>query len=154
MTLCSAHSTLRTYAIPDASLARWARERLHQERRTDGSVVYSFTLSGSTCTNMGRPLEVVMTVLVDANGRIQQATSTPAAHDTGCSAMCGALGNGRMFLAQSGHADEAIGLTLEQAAFRNWLPEISGCFCSDGNRRHKWRNVFQAIHYAVTHADE
>jgi hypothetical protein len=154
VTVCTTNLHTRTYAIPESSLARWAKERLRQEPRADGSVVYSFTLSGSTCTNMGQPLEVVMTVATDGQGRIQQASSSPAPGDTGCNAMCGALGNGRMFLAQAGHADEAIGLTLEEAAFRNWLPEISGCFCSEGNRRHKWRNVFQAIHFAVTHADD
>ena len=43
-------------------------------------------------------------------------------------------------------------LTLEQAAFHQWDVEASGCFCTAGHRLHKWRNVFQALHYAATHA--
>jgi len=65
--------------------------------------------------------------------------------------MCAAQSVGRSFLADVGGCDEVIGLTLEEAAFRNCEEEPSGCFCTPGNRRHKWRNVFQALHYAVNH---
>jgi hypothetical protein len=66
--------------------------------------------------------------------------------------MCAADGAGGRFLAAFGNCDEVIGLTLAAAAFREWTPEPSGCFCTAGNRRHKWRSVFQALHYAATGA--
>ena len=103
---------------------------------------------------MGQGLEVAMNVVVDPMGIIRDATAHPAPGDRGCDAMCGAHGDGCSFLAKVGDCEEAIGLTLEDAAFRDWNVEISGCFCSEGNRRHKWRNVFQALHYAVTHAGD
>jgi hypothetical protein len=139
------------YAIAETALRRWASQRLRCEPRADGGAVYTFAMSGSTCNNMGVPLEVLMTVSVDARGRIESATSQPAPADTGCSAMCAANCNGRQFFADCGQCDEAIGLTLHQAASRDWQAEPSGCFCTPGNRRHKWRNVFQTLHYAATH---
>jgi hypothetical protein len=137
------------YAIPTRSLARWAQERVGIENTADGAAVYSFSLSGSTCNNMGVPLEAVMTVVV-RDRKIERASAAPAANDRGCNAMCGAAGDGRRFLSESASCHEAIGLTLEQAAFRDWNVEPSGCFCTPGNRRHKWRNVFQTLHYLAT----
>lgn len=142
-----------TYAVPDKALRLWTSQRLGREVREDGSTVYCFAMSGSTCNNMGRPLEVTMTVVIDAQGRIESASSRPAASDVGCDAMCAAEGDGARFLADSGHCNEVVGLTLEQAAFRDWCEEPSGCLCSAGNRRHKWRNVFQVVHYATTHSE-
>ena len=139
------------YAIPEKALRRWVTERLRAEPRPGGGVVYSLTVSGSTCNNV--PLEVVMTVAVDADGRIDAASSRPASADRGCDAMCAAHGNGGRFLAEVGGCDEVLGLTLDEAAFRNWEAEPSGCYCTAGNRRHKWRNVFQTLQYAATHAN-
>ena len=112
--------------------------------------MYCFTLTGSTCNSMGRALEVEMIVTVVPGGRIESASARPAARDSGCGAMCAAEGNGTRFLAAVGGCNEAVGLTLAQAAFRDWGDEMSGCFCTAGNRRHKWRNAFQAIHFAVS----
>ena len=136
------------YAVPEKALRRWASERLRRtERSADGATVYTFALSGSTCTN--QPIDVVMTVIIAADGRIESASASPAASDVGCDVMCASGGDGRTFLKHVGGCDEAVGMTLTQAAFHPWHVEPSGCFCSAGNRLHKWRNVFQAIHYAA-----
>jgi hypothetical protein len=139
-----------SYAIGEAALRRWVTQRLRSDARADGGIVYSFTLSGSTCN--GVPLEALMTVTLDAAGRIEAAAARPAAGDAGCGAMCAAHGDGCRFLGDLGGCDAAVGLTLDEAAFQDWHAEPSGCFCTAGNRRHKWRNVFQALHYAATHA--
>jgi hypothetical protein len=143
-------STSSSYAIPSKALRRWSSERLRSEKRDDGGVVYCFTLSGSTCNNMGRAIEVEMIVTVGADGRIESASARSAAGDSGCDAMCASEGNGARFLAAVGSCGEAIGLTLAEAAFRDWREEMSGCFCSEANRRHKWRNAFQTMHFAAT----
>jgi hypothetical protein len=135
------------YAVPERALRRWVAERLRQHKRPDGATVFSFALTGSTCTN--QPLEVVMTVVIAADGRIESTSATPAAHDTGCDVMCAAGDDGRKFLQHVGRCDGAVGMTLAQAAFHSWHVEPSGCFCSAGHRLHKWRNVFQAIHFAA-----
>jgi len=93
------------------------------------------------------------TVTLDADGRIESATAAPVPTDGGCDAMCAAQGNGRRFLAEFGACDDVVGMTLREAAFRDWQDEPSGCFCTAGNRRHKWRNVFQTLHYALTRSD-
>ena len=154
MTVHLPTSERATYAVAEKALRRWVTERLRREPGPDGTTVYSFALSGSTCNNMGRPLEVTMTVAVDADGRVRAASARPADADTGCDAMCAANGSGQRFLAEFGACDDVVGLTLHEAAFREWDAEPSGCFCTAGNRRHKWRNVFQALHYAVTHGND
>src|SRR5829696_5560112 len=109
------------YAVAPKALRRWAGERLRRERRDDGRTVYSFAISGSTCNN--RPLDVVMTVTLDPGGRIESATSQPAPSDAGCDATCAAHLDGRRFLAEFGSCEEAVGLELRDAAFRNWEAE-------------------------------
>jgi hypothetical protein len=138
-----------SYSISPRALQRWSDERLHIQRRPDGGTVYSFLLSGSTCNNMGMPIEVEMIVTTDADGRIESARSYPSANDRGCHLMCAANGNATSFFTETGECSDVIGQTIEQAAFREWDVEPSGCFCTAGNRRHKWRNVFQTLHYAM-----
>src|SRR5688572_24333229 len=86
------------YAVAEKALRRWVKERLRREQGPDGGTVYSFALSGSTCNNMGRPLEVVMTVAIDPDGRVRAASARPAGADTGCDAMCAAQSDGCRFL--------------------------------------------------------
>jgi hypothetical protein len=140
-----------SYAIAEKALQRWVKERLRREPRAEGGSVFSFTFSGTTCSNTGLPLEVMMTIATDPEGKIVAASSHPGQTDTGCNSMCACAidKNGSRFLAEMGGGDEAIGLTLSEAAFRNWEAEPSGCFCTAGNRRHKWRNAFQTLHYAA-----
>ena len=142
-------SSSSAYSISPRALQRWTDERLHIQRRPDGGTVYSFVLSGSTCNNMGMPVEVEMIVTTDADGRIESARSYPSASDRGCHLMCAANGNATQFFTATGECGDVIGQTIEQAAFREWDVEPSGCFCTAGNRRHKWRNVFQTLHYAI-----
>ena len=153
MTVCSGAFRQPAYAINDRALRAWAAQRLRREPRADGGSVYAFTVSGSTCSNMGVPLEVVMTVELGADGRIAAAYSRPAAGDAGCEAMCAAGCNARAFFACVGGCPQALGLTLHEAAFMDWDPQPSGCFCTEGNRRHKWRNAFQVVHYATMHPE-
>src|SRR4051812_1588877 len=101
---------LAPYAIPEKALRRWADERVRRETRPDGGVVYRFHLSGSTCGNA--PLEVVMTVTLDADGRITSATAEPAPTDAGCNLMCAARspcrdGDGHRFLIDLARCDGA-----------------------------------------------
>jgi hypothetical protein len=142
-----ASSEQPAYAVPEKALRRWVADRLRSGKQPDGATVYTFALTGSTCTN--QPIDVLMTVVVAADRRIEGTSALPAARDLGCDVMCAAGGDGRKFLKHVGACDEAVGMTLEQAAFFPWNVEPSGCFCSAGNRLHKWRNVFQAIHFAA-----
>jgi hypothetical protein len=144
MSFSSPTAAKEAYAIPEKALQCWARDRLQRADGADGAMVYRFALTGSTCTNVS--LNVVMVVRINAQGRIDSATSCPADGDAGWAAMCGSSPD-------IGRCDEVIGLTLDEAAFRDWHEEPSGCFCSAGNRRHKWRNVFQTLHYAQAHPE-
>src|SRR3954451_18882119 len=105
--------SLSLYVIPEKALRRWAGERLRCEAGNDGRTVWRFAMSGSTCGNL--PIEVAMTVVVGADGRLESAAARPVAADTGCGAMCGAITagcQGRDFLREFGNCDEVVGLTL------------------------------------------
>ena len=140
------------YAVAEKTLARWARERLRRRPGPAGGVIYIFAMSGSTCTNMGLPIEAEMTVHVDATGRVTATALQPAAADPGPQAMCAAAVDPGRFFTEIATRTEAVGLTLDEAAFRDWSVEVSGCLCTAGHRRHKWRNAFQTIHFAITHS--
>lgn len=149
MTAMPPTSANPTYAVAPKTLDRWARERLRCRPTAAGGRLYSFMVSGSTCTNI--PIEIEMTVEVDATTRIQAASFAPTAADSGSRSMCAATVDPAPFFARVGHCAEALGLTLAEAAFRDWDVEVSGCLCTAGHRRHKWRNAFQTIHYAQAH---
>src|SRR5690349_24173593 len=70
------------YPVVEKALRRWASERVQRATRDDGGTEYTFHLSGSTCTNVA--LDVLMTVSVDASGRIESAVCNPAPGDKGC----------------------------------------------------------------------
>src|SRR5688500_12299509 len=108
MTVCAAASQQLAYAINEKAVRAWATQRLRRERHADGGTTYSFTVSGSTCNNMGVALEVVMTVDVGADGRIVAACSRPAAADSGCNAMCAAGCDARAFFADFGGCPQVL----------------------------------------------
>ena len=139
------------FAVAEKALRRWVRERLRRSPRPAGGTIFSFVVSGSTCNNMGLPIEALMTAEVDVRGKIVSASVQPLPGDVGWVAMCAAGTDPARFFSDATGCPEAIGLSLREAAFCDWNVEPSGCFCTAGNRLHKWRNTFQAIHYAETH---
>ncbi len=46
-----------TYTVNAKALQRWSDERLSMEYRADGTIDALFRYEGTTCTNMGRPLQ-------------------------------------------------------------------------------------------------
>ncbi len=148
MTTASISFGVPKYSVPEGALRRWAEQRVRREDRADGGAVFAFALSGSTCN--GTPLEMVLTVNVGPDGRIESTSSVPADHDLGFGVQCVTARDedeARRWLEYVGPCKEAVGLTIEQAAFRDWHEEPSGCLCTAGHRRHKWRNVLQTLHF-------
>ena len=75
-----------SYTVNVKALQRWSDERLSMEQRADGTIDAVFRYEGTTCTNMGRPLQFQYRVTLGPREegypiREQQcapATATPA----------------------------------------------------------------------------
>ncbi|HEX6463527.1 MAG TPA: hypothetical protein VFZ98_03715, partial [Vicinamibacterales bacterium] len=79
------------YSVSVKALQRWRQERLTIESRDDGSIVAVFCYDGTTCTNMGRPLQFHYHVKLGrrADGYpILEQRCGPAPGDDGHMAMC------------------------------------------------------------------
>ena len=79
------------YTVNAKALQRWSDERLSMDRRADGSVDAVFRYEGTTCTNMGRPLQFQYRVTLGprADGYpIREQQCAPAEGDDGPHATC------------------------------------------------------------------
>ena len=73
----------------------------------------------------------------------------PAPEDTAHRAMCAYQAEAAGFMRAMAKPPAMLGKRLEESL--SWKPETNraACLCSDANRNHKWRMVFQTIHYAL-----
>lgn len=142
------------YAVARAPLSKWARERVSL-RQQNGFVIAEFVYAGSTCSNMGHPLQAILSLVLIPNGnddyRIINTHCRPVADDAGCAKMCAHLAAPETFFADINEDHPLTGMTLSEAIA--WQPalEMGGCLCSHESRNHKWRNAVQSIHYALNH---
>src|SRR5207244_2153516 len=82
------------YSVNPRALAKWARERVRLEPRTDGAIAASFRFDGTTCSNLGQPLAFDYTVTLgsaEENFPIRETDCRPAPGDAGRMQMCAYL---------------------------------------------------------------
>jgi len=145
------------YAVARAPLTKWAKERVSL-RREHGRVVAEFIYTGSTCNNLGHPVQAILslTLLPNDGGdyQIVNLHCSPADDDTGCARMCAHLAAPETFFDDINEDHPLNGMTLSAAVA--WKPELEfgGCLCSPESRNHKWRNAVQSIHYALHHGSD
>lgn len=140
------------YAVARAPLTKWAKERVSL-RHENGHLIAEFLYSGSTCSNIGHPLDAVLSLKLLPNGngdyQILGTHCRPAAADNGCAKMCAHLAAPGTFFDDINAEQPLTGMTLSEAIA--WQPplEMGGCLCSRDSRNHKWRNAVQSIHFAL-----
>ena len=140
------------YSINRKALKRWSAERLSMCEAQDGSIDVVFRYDGTTCTNMGWPLQFLYNVKLGPRVEgypILEQRCSPASGDTGHTRMCQYLENPSRLMAAIDHEKPLSGKHLEEALA--WHPESNsaGCFCTQTSRDHKWKLVFETIHYAL-----
>lgn len=140
------------YSLNLKALTKWSRERLELKDRPNGTIEARFRYEGTTCSNLGRPLEfhyrVVLGPARDGH-RILEAACAPAPGDTGHASQCEYLRDAAG-LVNSIDAEKPLrGCPLDDvfAWARPYSP--SGCYCDAGRRLHKWGLVYEVIHYAL-----
>ena len=141
-----------SYAFPKKALERWSRELLELTFDDDQSVQARFRYDGNTCSNSGFPLSYTFNVELsscDDGYRILSSSCRPRPEDGGTEAMCAYIADPAGLMNQMENYRPLLGSPLSEAL--DWAPDVmpSGCFCAQAHRDHKWRIVFQTIHYGL-----
>jgi hypothetical protein len=140
------------YSVNAKALERWARERLTLQRLADGGLHARFRYDGTTCTNMGRPLifHYDVTLGPEQHGyRIAEQTCTPAADDSGYTAMCSYLADPDAVMSAISREKPLLGKPLNEVLAWHRSTVAAGCYCEAASREHKWGLVLETIHYAL-----
>jgi hypothetical protein len=143
------------YATNRKALRRWAAERLTISRRDDGTSEARFRYQGTTCTNMGRPLEFDYHVSLgrrEDGYPILEARCGPAPGDTGHTFMCQYDAEGKLLAAVDAEKP-LLGRPLDEVLEWRRPASAAGCYCEPASRQHKWGLVLETIHYALAGND-
>jgi len=133
------------------ALRRWAAERLTVTQHDDGTSDARFRYQGTTCTNMGRPLEFDYQVSLGRREEgypILEARCGPAPGDTGHTFMCQYDTDGKLLAAVDAEKP-LLGRPLHEVLQWQRPPDAAGCYCEPASRQHKWGLVLETIHYAL-----
>jgi hypothetical protein len=140
------------YSVNARALERWSTERLSMEHRPDGTVDARFRYDGTTCTNMGRPIQFLYRVTLgprDEGYPIRDQRCAPAAGDDGYMHMCRYLTNGHDLLADIDRAAPLGGRPLNEVLTWSRPANAAGCYCEPDSRQHKWGLVLETIHFTL-----
>ncbi len=145
------------YSVNARALQKWSQERLRLERSADGAVQARFHYEGTTCANLGRPLEFYYHVKLASSAeqyRIIEAACAPVPGDTGHQSMCEYLNHAQSLMDNITAEKPLLGRPLNDVL--NWKREFSpsGCYCDLARREHKWGLVLEVIHYALVQLEK
>lgn len=145
------------YSINDRALRKWSDERLRLAARPDGSIEARFRYEGTTCSNMGRPLEFDYHIVLGppAGGHIiTEASCVPAPDDIGHTLMCDYMNDPRGFMSRLEGEKPLLGRPLNEVLAWSRPYNPSACFCSEESRQHKWGLVLEVIHYTLVQREK
>ncbi len=142
-----------SYSVGLKALQRWRQERLSMTVREDGRIAALFRYDGTTCTNMGRPLQFHYHVILGPreNGYpILEQSCAPAPGDEGHTSMCRYISDREQLMATIAVEHPLHGQPLDDVI--RWVRTSSpaGCYCEVESRQHKWGLVLETIHYALS----
>jgi hypothetical protein len=140
------------YRTSVKALQRWSEERLTLDIRSDGSVAALFRYDGTTCTNMGRPLQFHYHVTLGSREHgypILEQSCGPAPGDEGHTAMCRYISHGDQLMTAIAAERPLHGRPLDDVVRWTRPASPAGCYCEPESRQHKWGLVLETIHFAL-----
>jgi hypothetical protein len=140
------------YRTSVKALRRWSEERLTLDIRSDGSVAALFRYDGTTCTNMGRPLQFHYHVTLGSREHgypILEQSCGPAPGDQGHTAMCRYISHGDQLITAIAAERPLHGRPLDDVVRWTRPSSPAGCYCEAESRQHKWGLVLETIHFAL-----
>jgi hypothetical protein len=140
------------YSVNPRALRKWSQERLRLVVSEDNVVEARFRYEGTTCSNLGSPLEFDYHVKLSSSRegyKIVSASCSPGAGDLGYTRMCEYMNNPEQLLGNIEREKPLLGRPLDEVL--NWERRYSpaGCYCDSDSRLHKWGLVLEVIHYAL-----
>jgi hypothetical protein len=145
------------YSVNLRALRKWAAERLRLKILHDTSIEAQFRYEGTTCSNLGRPLEYDYHVKLAAQWegyRIVEALCVPAPGDTGHASQCEYLANAAGLALSLAAEKPLLGRPLNDVLTWSRPYSPSGCYCDAERRLHKWGLVLEVIHYALAQREK
>jgi len=141
------------YTVSVKALQRWSQERLSLTERQDGRLVAEFRYDGTTCTNMGRPLQFHYHVTLGSREDgypILEQSCTPAPGDEGHTSMCRYISDREQLMSSIAVERPLHGRPLDEVIRWTRPSSPAGCYCEAESRQHKWGLVLETIHYALS----
>jgi len=141
------------YRLNTQALRKWSRERLQMQWTKHGAIEARFRYEGTTCSNLGHPLEYeyLVTLGPASDGYpILDALCSPAPGDLGHASQCEYLLDPERFSSTIRNEKPLLGHPLNDILIWTRPHKPSGCYCDVERRMHKWGLVFEVIHYALT----
>jgi hypothetical protein len=149
----SGHDQADGYAFPEKALSRWRDTRLRITAQGADELLATFHFDGSTCSNMGIPLEFDYKVALrrDRNHgyHLVNCDCEPSDDHMGYQSMCAFLDKPERFMSQLAAHHPMIGRPLHEALTWRAPTSPAGCLCTKASQDHKWRIVLQTIHDAL-----
>jgi hypothetical protein len=145
------------YSLNLRALRKWSQERLKLTFREDRSLEALFRFEGTTCSNLGHPLEfhyVLQLGPPEQGYRINDAACVPAPGDTGHEKMCAWLEDAQALARSIESEQPLLGRPLNEILTFQRRFSPSGCYCNADSRTHKWGLVLEVIHYALVQREK
>src|SRR5262245_7868772 len=142
-----------SYSVGVKALQRWRQERLTITAGEDGRIAALFRYDGTTCTNMGRPLQFHYHVILgprESGYPILEQSCAPAPGDEGHTSMCRYISDREQLMATIAVERPLHGQTLDDVIRWTRASSPAGCYCEAESRQHKWGLVLETIHYALS----
>lgn len=144
------------YTFNSNALRKWSEERLQMVTHNDGSIEAQFRYEGTTCSNLGQPLDFLFHVRLSPateGFKIEDLRCSPSPKDVGHKFMCEYLDKGESFVKIIEDERPLLGKPLDSVL--QWQREYSpaACFCDAQSRKHKWGIVFEVLHFALSQTE-
>jgi len=143
------------YSFNERALQKWSQERLRLEIGSDGTVLATFRYEGTTCTNLGQPLEFdyrIKLTSAKTQHRILEVSCAPAQNDAGHAHQCEYLKDPAALMGRIGVEQPLVGQPLSDVLRWKRPANPGGCYCDLERRNHKWGLVYETIHYALVNS--
>ncbi len=140
------------YSLNPRALQKWSNERLKLKFPPGDGVEACFHYEGTTCSNLGRPLEFDYYVKLgplDAGYPILNATCLPAPDDDGYTYQCEYLSDPDSLMNRIAGEKPLLGRPLNDVLTWERAYSPSGCYCDAERRAHKWGLVLEVIHFTL-----
>ncbi|HEY1490681.1 MAG TPA: hypothetical protein VGF90_06540 [Verrucomicrobiae bacterium] len=140
------------YSVGTKALQKWSQERLELKTLPDGSVEALFRYDGTTCSNLGHPLEFHYRIKLSLSEKgyvISDSVCAPAPGDVGHTKQCEYLADAGPLMRHIAREKPLLGKPLNDVLAWQRPYNPSGCYCDADRRAHKWGLALEVLHFAL-----